>query len=89
MDIKGHIHMLSDEDAKSFAQHLTRVPRQHEQAALDAYNDKLSLFESQNRRAAAWARMAANEMLRDAKKKRRARKANRLARIARRKHISR
>lgn len=88
MDSRGHIHML--DDAEAFAalseRQLTQVPIQLRNAAEDAWVSGQSLFDSRNRRAAAWARHNAHEMNRAANRKRRNRKASKAAKIARRAH---
>jgi hypothetical protein len=85
MDSSGLIHMS---DEPSFAERLARgelrrVPKTIETAALEAKALQRSLFDSRNRRAAGWARHSAEQLLTAARKKQRNRKANRAARIAR------
>lgn len=83
MDVRGHIHRIADEQA-AIIEGLMRVPPNIERSAMRALADDASLFDSVDRRAAAWARRAAAEMAKTSKDRRKRRRANRLARVARR-----
>lgn len=86
MDSRGHIHMLDDAGAFERLQRgdLVPVPPQFEIAALQAFETGTPIFHSRNRRAAAWGRHSAKLLMQTAKKRRRNRKANKSARVARR-----
>lgn len=77
------------DDLEAFARvtrgELRPVPISMEMAAMAAHATGASIFDSKNRRAAGWGRHSAMQMMRDANRKRRGRKAAKAARIARRK----